>query len=164
MPRGEFVPVIWVSTAGKNDKRHIPVTMTTFPFTLGPLEGGAIFLRIGMSSNLPWSGIGATSCSLREASLRFAEADILIGSTELYLAAEEDSVWVERKEIENRSDCQLCGELRFLELPQESGVPRLVSRDYQPLSKVTVLAGTLFILHEPDCTLVRLNLEDTVMY
>lgn len=51
--------------------------MTTFPFTRGPLEGPATFLSLGMFSNLPWSGIGLTSCSLIAASLRFATADML---------------------------------------------------------------------------------------
>lgn len=55
----------------------VPVTITTLPLTRGPLESGAIFLSKGMFSNVPWSGIGETSCSLRAARRRFAE-DVMI--------------------------------------------------------------------------------------
>ena len=57
--------------------KNLPVTITTLPFTRGPVESGAIFLRIGMFSNKPWSGTGLTSCSLRAASLLLATAVIV---------------------------------------------------------------------------------------
>ena len=38
--------------------------ITTFPVALGPLEGPATFLSLGIPSKVPWSGMGATSCSL----------------------------------------------------------------------------------------------------
>jgi hypothetical protein len=38
------------------------------------VESGAIFLSLGMSSKVPWSPIGFTSCSERAASLLLAEA------------------------------------------------------------------------------------------
>jgi hypothetical protein len=78
-----------------------PVTITTFPFTLGPLESAAIFFRIGMVSNLPWSPIGATSCSLSAASLRFAAAVILICSQKAGILAKERDV--ERREEKGRN-------------------------------------------------------------
>jgi hypothetical protein len=54
-----------------------PVTIITLPLSRGPLESGAIFLRMGMFSNFPWSGMGDTSCSLRAARRRFATRDIV---------------------------------------------------------------------------------------
>lgn len=42
----------------------IPVIITTFPVALGPLEGPATFLSLGIPSKVPWLGMGATSCSL----------------------------------------------------------------------------------------------------
>ena len=56
------------------------MTITTLPWTRGPLESGAIFLSFGMFSNLPWSGMGDTSCSLRAASRLFAMAVIFYGA------------------------------------------------------------------------------------
>lgn len=46
--------------------------ITTFPAARGPAEGPATFLSLGMSSKLPWSGMGETSCSLRAERRRLA--------------------------------------------------------------------------------------------
>lgn len=54
--------------------RGIPVMITTFPAALGPLEGPATFFSFGIPSKVPWSGIGATSCSLSADSRRLAVA------------------------------------------------------------------------------------------
>jgi hypothetical protein len=61
-----------------------PVTITTFPFTLGPFESGAIFFSTGTSSKRPWSGMGATNCSLKAASLLFALLVMLMYRREKY--------------------------------------------------------------------------------
>jgi hypothetical protein len=63
--------------------QFLPVTITTFPLTLGPVESGATFFRIGMFSKVPWSLIGATNCSLSAASLLFAAEVIVNQSTAL---------------------------------------------------------------------------------
>lgn len=46
--------------------------MITFPAALGPFEGPATCLSFGIPSKVPWSGMGATSCSLSADRRRFA--------------------------------------------------------------------------------------------
>lgn len=56
----------------------IPVTMTTLPLTLGPVESPAICRILGMSSNVPSLGIPSASCWLKAWSLCFAAEDMLM--------------------------------------------------------------------------------------
>ena len=95
------------------------------------MGSGAIFLSLGMSSKVPWSPTGFTSCSERAASLLLAEPLMIADAVEFWVNGENEKAQLKKKSSQiqlhlsgNNSHCFEAairrGSRQHLELPSQA--------------------------------------------